>query len=168
MADKMDMMPELTLTGETAAATAAAPAAPELTLDMTTAAEEAKAAKEGKPVAVSTILAKDKEGRNALDIALQFGLSTTAAHLSEVMQPTAPAPDSAPAQPDTPELPTPALDAQPSAEPAPVALPVPEQETLSLNPDEVSFDIPEVSTPSEAVDMPKPETAEDVVLPLAE
>lgn len=129
---------------------------------------EAKAAKEGKPVAVSTILAKDKEGRNALDIALQFGLSKSAAHLSEVMQPTAPAPDSAPAQPDTPELPTPALDAQPSAEPAPAALPVPEQETLSLNPDEVSFDIPEVSTPSEAVDMPKPETAEDVVLPLAE
>ena len=119
-------------------------------------------------MAVSTILAKDKEGRNALDIALQFGLSKTAAHLSEVMQPTAPAPDSVPAQPDTPELPTPALDAQPSAEPAPAALPVPEQETLSLNPDEVSFDIPEVSTPSEAVDMPKPETAEDVVLPLAE
>ena len=42
MADKMDMMPELTLTPNAASAAAAAP---ELTLDMTTAAEEAEAAK---------------------------------------------------------------------------------------------------------------------------
>jgi hypothetical protein len=136
--------------------------------------QEAKAAKEGQAVAVSAVQAKDKEGRNALDIALQFGLSKTATHLSEVLQPTAPAPDSAPAQPDTPVLPTPALDAQPAAEAAPsaepqaAALPTPEKETLSLNPEDVTFDIPAVTTPAEAVDMPKPEAAEDVVLPLSE
>ena len=136
--------------------------------------QEAKAAKERQAVAVSAVQAKDKEGRNALDIALQFGLSKTAAHLSEVLQPAAPAPDSAPAQPDTPVLPTPALDAQPvdepssAAEPTPAALPEPAKETLSLNPEDVTFDIPAVTTPTEAVDMPKPEAAEDVVLPLAQ
>ena len=49
MADKIDMTPELTLTPDTAAATAAAvPEAPALMLDMTSAAEEAKAAKAQK------------------------------------------------------------------------------------------------------------------------
>lgn len=71
--------------------------------------QKAKREKDGTPVTVSPLEIKDKDGRNALDIALQFGLSKTAAHLSTVMQPTAPAPDSAPAQADTPELPTPAL-----------------------------------------------------------
>lgn len=71
--------------------------------------QKAKREKDGTPVTVSPLEVKDKDGRNALDIALQFGLSKTAAHLSTVMQPTAPAPDSAPAQADTPELPTPAL-----------------------------------------------------------
>lgn len=71
--------------------------------------QKAKREKDGTPVTVSPLAVKDKDGRNALDIALQFGLSKTAAHLSTVMQPTAPAPDSAPAQADTPELPTPAL-----------------------------------------------------------
>lgn len=70
---------------------------------------EAERAKKGLAVVESAIRAKDKEGRNALDIALQFGLTKTAAHLSEVLQPNASAPDSAPAQPDTPELPTPAV-----------------------------------------------------------
>ena len=71
--------------------------------------QKAKREKDGTPVTVSPLEIKDKDGRNALDIALQFGLSKTAAHLSTVMQPTAPALDSAPAQADTPELPTPAL-----------------------------------------------------------
>ncbi len=103
------------------------------------AALEAQLAKDGKPVAVSCVQAKDKEGRNALDIALQFGLTKTAAHLSTVLQPTAPAPDAAPAQPDTPELPTPALDAAPAEEmsmddaPATTELPpAPAAETLDL------------------------------------
>ncbi len=73
------------------------------------AATEKRLAEEGKPVKVPTIQVKDKEGRNALDIALQFGLTKTAAHLSWVLEPSVPAPDSAPAQPETPALPTPAL-----------------------------------------------------------
>lgn len=72
------------------------------------AALEAENAKKG--IRKESVLnALDKEGRNALDIALQFGLSKTAAHLGTAIAPTAPAPDAAPAEPDTPELPTPAL-----------------------------------------------------------
>ncbi len=69
--------------------------------------QEAQLAKDGKPVAVSSVFVKDKDGRNALDIALQFGLTKTAAHLAPVMQPSAP--DSQPAEPNTENLPTPAL-----------------------------------------------------------
>lgn len=79
---------------------------------------EMLAEKKKQPVDTSIIQAKDKEGRNALDIALQFGLTKTAAHLREYMSPTAPAPDSAPAQPDTPVLPTPAVEAAPAPLPA--------------------------------------------------
>jgi len=115
---------------------------------------EAKAAKEGKPVAASAVLAKDKEGRNALDIALQFGLSKTAAHLSEVLQPTAPAPDSAPAQPDTPELPTPALEAPEAETPAPAA------EELSMDDAPAGFALPEAPAAA-TLDLPAPAPVEE-------
>ena len=71
-------------------------------------AQQAKKAEAGAAVE-SILLVRDSEGRNALDIALQFGLTKTAAHLATVMHPTAPAPDSQPAEPNTEELPTPAL-----------------------------------------------------------
>ena len=71
-------------------------------------AQQAKKAEAGAAVE-SILLVRDSEGRNALDIALQFGLTKTAAHLATVMQPTAPAPGSQPAEPNTEELPTPAL-----------------------------------------------------------
>lgn len=114
----------------------------------------------------SVLNAVDKEGRNALDIALQFGLSKTAAHLREVMQPTAPAPDSAPAQSDTPELPTPAVDAAP-AEPAPVApITAPaEEEEIIVKRDAADFPMPEVPTEPTALDVPTPEATESVPVP---
>ncbi len=120
--------------------------------------QEKELAKEGKPVKESAVLATDKDGRNALDIALQFGLSKSAAHLSKVMQPTAPAPDSAPAQPDTPELPTPALDAAPAAPPAAES----GEEEISVNKAAADFALPEVSAAPATLDLPAPEQSEAV------
>lgn len=119
---------------------------------------EKKLAKEGKTVKKSAVLATDKDGRNALDIALQFGLSKSAAHLSKFMQPTAPAPDSAPAQPDTPVLPTPALDAAPAASPAAE----PGEEEISVNKAAADFALPEVSAAPATLDLPAPEQSEAV------
>lgn len=130
---------------------------------------ESKLAEDGKPVEKSAVLAMDKEGRNALDIALQFGLSKTAAHLREVMQPTAPAPDSTPAQPDTPELPTPALDAAPAGADAPAETAAPADEpTMTF--EDVPYEVPAVAEDAATLEMPAPSEqapAESPVVPAA-
>lgn len=129
---------------------------------------EKKLAEDGKPVANSAVLATDAEGRNALDIALQFGLTRTAEHLRTVLQPSAAAPESTPAEPDTPVLPTPALDAEPAApaeEPAPAVEPAPAEETISY--EAVEFTAPEVVGGTAGEELPTPEPAADIV-PAAE
>ena len=129
---------------------------------------EKKLAEDGKPVANSAVLATDAEGRNALDIALQFGLTRTAEHLRTVLQPSAAAPESTPAEPDTPVLPTPALDAEPAApagEPAPAVEPAPAEETISY--EAVEFTAPEVDGGTAGEELPTPEPAADIV-PAAE
>ncbi len=129
---------------------------------------EKKLAEDGKPVANSAVLATDAEGRNALDIALQFGLTRTAEHLRTVLQPSAAAPESTPAEPDTPVLPTPALDAEPAApaeEPAPAVEPAPAEETISY--EAVEFTAPEVVGGTAGEELPTPELAADIV-PAAE
>lgn len=119
----------------------------------------------GKPVKPSAALATDKDGRNALDIALQFGLSKSAAHLSKVMQPTTPAPDSAPAQPDTPELPTPAVDAAQAAPSTPE--PTSDDEQIIVNKAAADFLLPqEPQQPAHSdIELPTPETGDEMPAP---
>ncbi|MBR5895928.1 MAG: ankyrin repeat domain-containing protein [Akkermansia sp.] len=118
---------------------------------------EAKLAKEGT-VVESVLNVKDKEGRNALDIALQFGLTKSAAHLSTVLQPSAPAPDATPAQPDTPVLPTPALDAAPEA---PATAEAPAAEELNMDDAPAAYELPTVPAEAPAtLDLPAPAPAE--------
>ncbi len=124
---------------------------------------EKELAEAGKPVASSVVLATDAEGRNALDIALQFGLTRTAEHLRTVLQPSAAAPESTPAEPDTPVLPTPALDAEPATTEEPA--PAPAEETISY--EAVEFTAPDVTGTTAGEALPTPEPAADVI-PAAE
>ncbi len=133
-------------------------------------AEREKAlADAGKPVATSAVLATDAEGRNALDIALQFGLTRTVEHLRTVLQPSAAAPECTPAEADTPVLPTPALDAEPATaeEPVPAVEPTPAPAEETISHEAVEFTAPDVTGTSAGEALPTPEPAADVV-PAAE